>query len=239
MEIQMAIDQGRIELEGVNKNKSTKIDGHPFPQGNMVVADIGKGIKDNKSASSSDAKKSRFDNEPSPSKQPRRVTSQMLLEKYKRRREQRRRQEEEYRRERRYQEERDRRSRSRGQSQDDHWKCPFFIYCWNEGLRLPSVDSYPRCNGRWLEYRPESDRRCFNDEHRPIKNCVSAHDRLGKRVFDRQDEADEEEFDELMTEAEQKPPKGPITQRELEHQENCRYDPDLYPQWCPGGLTRS
>ena len=55
----MAIDQGRIELEGVNKNKSTKkIDGHPFPQVNMVVADIGKGIKDNKSASSSDAKKS-------------------------------------------------------------------------------------------------------------------------------------------------------------------------------------
>ena len=58
MEIQMAIDQGHIELEGVNKNKSTKIDGHPFPQVNMVVADIGKGIKDNKSASSSDAKKS-------------------------------------------------------------------------------------------------------------------------------------------------------------------------------------
>jgi len=58
MEIQMALNQGRIELEGVNKNKSTKIDGHPFPQVNMVVADIGKGIKDNKSASSSDAKKS-------------------------------------------------------------------------------------------------------------------------------------------------------------------------------------
>ena len=34
----MAIDQGRIGLDGVNKSNSMKIDGHPFPQVNMVVA---------------------------------------------------------------------------------------------------------------------------------------------------------------------------------------------------------
>lgn len=29
----------------------------------------------------------------------------------------------------------------------DHWRCPFFIFCWNEGLRLPSIDNYLECDG--------------------------------------------------------------------------------------------
>ena len=59
----------------------------------------------------------------------RRVTSQMLLNKFQRDRERRQRREEEERRE------------------QDHWRCPFFVYCWEEGLTLPSAYDCPECNG--------------------------------------------------------------------------------------------
>ena len=29
----------------------------------------------------------------------------------------------------------------------EHWRCPFFIHYWEEGLSLPSVDNCPECNG--------------------------------------------------------------------------------------------
>ena len=29
-----------------------------------------------------------------------------------------------------------------------HWECPFFVYCWDQGMRLPSVDNCPRCSNR-------------------------------------------------------------------------------------------
>src|SRR5579859_6281721 len=44
-----------------------------------------------------------------------------------------------------------------------HWGCPFFTYCWEEGLRLPSMEDCPECNSR--SYRRDS-----------------AFHRLGKRV---------------------------------------------------------
>ena len=57
------------------------------------------------------------------------VMSQMLLNKFQRDRERRQ-----------YQEESARR-------REGHWKCPFFVYCWEEGLTLPTVDNCPECNG--------------------------------------------------------------------------------------------
>jgi hypothetical protein len=27
-----------------------------------------------------------------------------------------------------------------------HWDCPFFKYCWEEGMKLPSVAACPRCS---------------------------------------------------------------------------------------------
>ena len=60
----------------------------------------------------------------------RRVTSQMLLNKFQRDRERRQRREEEE------------------QREQDHWRCPFFIYCWEEGLTLPSAYDCPECNGQ-------------------------------------------------------------------------------------------
>ena len=54
----------------------------------------------------------------------RHVTSQMLLNKFQRDRERQQRKEEEVRREK------------------EHWRCPFFVYCWEEGLTLPSAYDY-------------------------------------------------------------------------------------------------
>ena len=51
----------------------------------------------------------------------RRVTPQMLLNKFQRDRERQQRKDEEARREK------------------EHWRCPFFVYCWEEGLILPSA----------------------------------------------------------------------------------------------------
>jgi hypothetical protein len=51
-----------------------------------------------------------------------RVKSQMLLNKY------------------RCQQKRDRRRQeAERQDHESHWRCPFYAYCWNEGLRLPSI----------------------------------------------------------------------------------------------------
>ena len=55
----------------------------------------------------------------------RHVTSQMLLNKFQRDREWQQCKEEEARREK------------------DHWRCPFFVYCWEEGLTLPSAYDCP------------------------------------------------------------------------------------------------
>jgi hypothetical protein len=57
------------------------------------------------------------------------VTSQMLLNKFQRDHERQQRKEDEARREK------------------EHWRCPFFVYYWKEGLTLPSAYDCPECNG--------------------------------------------------------------------------------------------
>ena len=59
----------------------------------------------------------------------RRVTSQMLLNKFQHDHERQQCKEEEARREK------------------EHWRCPFFVYYWEEGLTLPSIYDCPECNG--------------------------------------------------------------------------------------------
>jgi hypothetical protein len=34
-----------------------------------------------------------------------------------------------------------------------HWWCPFFVYYWDEGLTLSTVDNYPECNSFYREDR--------------------------------------------------------------------------------------
>jgi hypothetical protein len=90
----------------------------------------------------------------------RHVTSQMLLNKFRRDRERQQGREEEKRREK------------------EHWRCPFFIYYWEEGLTLSSAFD---C----LEYNSQGSRsykkpRHIDEPYRRERTLV--HDRLGKKV---------------------------------------------------------
>ena len=75
----------------------------------------------------------------------------------------------------------------------------FFVYCWEEGLTLLTVDNCPECNGFYREDRlhkkPRFDQRPrgpiirerSNDRlisvHAWLEGRVSVHDRLGGRVL--------------------------------------------------------
>ena len=82
----------------------------------------------------------------------------MLLNKFQRDRERQQRREEEERREK------------------EHWRCPFFVYCWKQGLTLPSAYDYPECNGQGSRSYERSRHELYRRERTPV------HDRLGKRV---------------------------------------------------------
>jgi hypothetical protein len=32
---------------------------------------------------------------------------------------------------------------------EGHWRCPFFRPCWEEGIKLPTVENCPECNGAY------------------------------------------------------------------------------------------
>ena len=135
-QIQLALEQGKLKFEA--PKRTMKIDQHPFAT-NMVDMAKEKSRPQSKILTSSSAKKSgavdpkaqiTADEVKGKSLQKeaecssasrRRVTSQMLLNKFQCDRERQQRREEEARREK------------------EHWWCPFFVYCWEEGLILPSA----------------------------------------------------------------------------------------------------
>nr|ABA98732.1 retrotransposon protein, putative, unclassified [Oryza sativa Japonica Group] len=57
---------------------------------------------------------------------------------------------------------------------DPHWGCEFFRFCWNEGMRLPSIENCPGCNGII-----ESSSQSYNGNNRLRQERVSVHQRLG------------------------------------------------------------
>ena len=59
----------------------------------------------------------------------------------------------------------------------EHWRCPFFVYCWEEGLTLPSAYDCPECNGQGSRSykRPHHVDESYQRERTPV------HDRLGKK----------------------------------------------------------
>ena len=86
---------------------------------------------------------------------------------------------------------------------EDHWRCPFFVYCWEEGIKLPLANNCPKCNGLYHDNR-SIKRSCFDDRDRkpitqdrrdhddrriPVHDWlggrVSAHDRLEEMANDR------------------------------------------------------
>ena len=57
---------------------------------------------------------------------------------------------------------------------DPHWGCEFFRFCWNEGMRLPSIE-----NSRGCSDIVESSSRSYNRGNRLRQTRVSIHQRLG------------------------------------------------------------
>ena len=141
----MAFEQRKLKFEA--PKRTMKIDKHPFAT-NMVDVTKEKSPPQAKVLTSSSARKS---GAVDPKAQitadevkwkelqeeagrslvlQRRVMSQMLLSKFQRDHERQQRREEEAHREK------------------EHWKCPFFVYCWEEGLTLPSAYNCPECSGQ-------------------------------------------------------------------------------------------
>jgi hypothetical protein len=64
----------------------------------------------------------------------------------------------------------------------DHWNCPFFIHCWEEGIKLPTVENCPECNGYYGVNYPARRFQSGNQGlliNEPIRRRASVHDRLG------------------------------------------------------------
>jgi hypothetical protein len=188
--IQSAIEQGRLKFETPTKaEKPMKIDQHPFPTNTVEVSSKdtsrvmvltsdsaqNKGAVDPKvQVTATDVKGNRLLLEEGGLKPRQPVTSQMLINKFQRR--QKAKEREEW-----------------AQHNEGHWRCPFFKYCWEEGIKLPTVENCPECNAAYNNGN-SSKRVCFDDK-RPVakdhhgfdNQRVSVHDRLGGKdsVHDR------------------------------------------------------
>jgi hypothetical protein len=57
---------------------------------------------------------------------------------------------------------------------DPHWGCEFFRFCWNEGMRLPTVEDCPGCGDV-----AESLSRSYNGSNLLKQTRVPIHQRLG------------------------------------------------------------
>nr|CAD40002.3 OSJNBb0052B05.5 [Oryza sativa Japonica Group]CAE75887.1 B1234D02.11 [Oryza sativa Japonica Group] len=69
---------------------------------------------------------------------------------------------------------------------DPQWDCEFFRFCWNEGMRLPSMEDCPGCSGV-----AESSSRSYNRSNRLRQTRVPVHQRLGPVNQDHDQEDDE------------------------------------------------
>jgi hypothetical protein len=57
---------------------------------------------------------------------------------------------------------------------DPHWDCEFFRFCWNEGMRLPSIEDCPGCSED-----AGSSSRSNNRGNRLSQKRIPVHQRLG------------------------------------------------------------
>ena len=57
---------------------------------------------------------------------------------------------------------------------DPHWGSEFFRFCWNEGMRLPTIEDCPGC----CEVA-ENSSRSYNRNNRLRQTRVPVHQRLG------------------------------------------------------------
>jgi hypothetical protein len=100
-----------------------------------------------------------------------RVTSRILLNKWQRQQEKERYQKHKYEEEkRRYEEEMHRKEQEEYAREQEHahWGCAFFRHCWNEGLKLPTLNKCLECSDKYTEYRQGT------------ANRRSVHERIGR-----------------------------------------------------------
>jgi hypothetical protein len=149
---------------------------------------------------------------------------------------------------------------------EGHWRCPFFKYCWEEGIKLPMAENCPECNGAYNNSN-SSKRGCFDDrrlaakDHRGFDNQqVLVHDQLGGKasihnrpggkasIHDRLGgQVNEESNDRLEGMANSLVPDEDIMCRAPECRRTLQLDDEgssqtrkkPNPQWCPDGLTKS
>ena len=130
---------------------------------------------------------------------------------------------------------------------EGHWRCPFFVYYWEESLTLPIVDNCPECNGFYREDRSHKKPRFDQRPRGPIirergdDRRVSVHDRLGGKTMLRDPaggrvgrvSADKRVERTADAQVSDEYPHRRDPEREPVH------DNIDQPQWCPAGLTRS
>jgi hypothetical protein len=100
-----------------------------------------------------------------------RVTSRILLNKWQRQQEKERYQKHKYEEEkRRFEEEmlRKKQEEYAREQERTHWGHAFFRHCWNEGLKLLTLNNCPECSDKYIEYRQD------------IANRRSVHERIGR-----------------------------------------------------------
>jgi hypothetical protein len=102
-----------------------------------------------------------------------RMTSRILLNKWQSQQEKERYQEQRYEEEkRRYEEEvheKEQEEYAREQERA-HWGCAFFRHCWNEGLKLPTLNNCPECSEKYTEYRQDTVN--HRSVHERMEGCI-------------------------------------------------------------------
>ena len=183
-QLQSAIESGRIKFGTSNAQRPMKIDQHPFPANTLEAkgktkvltseaAEKNASVDPQHRITTDDAKSKGLLGESSSSKQPPRpgivITHRRQQEGWRQRND-------------RYRQQQEERRREEWHRHKDHWRCPFFIHCWEEGIKLPTVENCPECNGYYGVNRSErrfqpGDQGLFINE--PIRGRASVHDRLG------------------------------------------------------------
>jgi hypothetical protein len=96
----------------------------------------------------------------------------------------------------------------------------FFRHCWNEGLKLPTLNNCPKCSDKYTEYRQDT------------VNRRSVHERIG-RIHP----SDGRRI--KINEVDDHPRKRYVDHMWVDHEEQeCEYVWQKG-QWCPPGLRRS
>jgi hypothetical protein len=155
--LQLAIESGRIKFGNSKIQKPMKIDQHPFPANMLDVkgktkvltseaAEKNASVDPQHRITTDDAKSKGLLGESGSSKKPPRpgvvITHRRQQEGWRQRKDQ-------------YQQQQEERRREEWHRHKDHWRCPFFIHCWEEGIKLLTVENCPECNGYYRVNRPE------------------------------------------------------------------------------------